>query len=75
MSLIETAGLLFGVVSKFMDKTPNYDQKKKQEYYDLKKEYDEQVKKDFPDRDDELISMLRDELRVLSQVFYEEISR
>lgn len=62
MGVTEIIGLLLGVVDKVLDRLPTYDQKKKEQYFKLRQEYEEELKKDFPERDDSRILDLRDEL-------------
>ena len=58
-----------------MDKTPNYPQKKKEEYFELKNSLEDETKKEYPDRDDDRIMNLRDEFILFAETFAKEISK
>lgn len=63
-------GLISAFVSalgKVLDKMPNYDQKKRKEYYELSLAYLQEMKKD--DRDLDLAMNLRDQLKTFVQTF------
>lgn len=66
--------LALGVVDKVLAILPNYSQRKRAKFYKLKKEYDFEKIKNYYDRDDELIIILRGELRVFIKAFQTEIS-
>lgn len=65
------------VVSKTMDKLPNYDQKKKEKWQSLQVMYRDEMKKEIiageNGRDDDLIMKLREEIIVFSNTFAEEL--
>lgn len=65
------------VVSKTMDKLPNYDQKKKEKWEKLQLSYRNEMKKEIiageNGRDDDLIMRLREEILIFSTTFAEEI--
>lgn len=63
-----------GVVGKIMDKTPDYDQSKRKKYFKLKEDYENEIKKQYIERDDNLISRLDGELRLFLEAFGIEIS-
>jgi len=60
--------------SKLMDKLPDYPQKKKEKFYKLNQEYLNAKKKNYPERDDNLILDLRDKLFQFNEIFLTEIS-
>jgi hypothetical protein len=61
--------LQFG--SKLLDKMPNYDQKKREEFFKLKRDY--QREKAHPDRDDDQLLNLKDKLEAFMQAFAKDI--
>jgi len=67
--------MLLSVVGKAMDLIPNYSQRKKQEYHTLRTAYDNEKKKSWADRDDNLIGIYRDRLMLFIAVFSDEISK
>lgn len=66
--------LAIGVVSKVLDMLPDYDQRKRKKFHDLNKKYEFEKIKDYPDRDDERVIILRHELRNFIKAFQAEIS-
>ena len=60
------------LVDQILKKTPDYDERKRKEYYKLKKDYYNE--KSSKDRDDNNVSVYRDELRLFTEVFIKEIS-
>ena len=64
---------LITLTSKILDKTPNYEQKKKEQWSKLCLRYNDEVKKLYPDRDDDLIMNLREQIVIFSASFSEEI--
>jgi len=66
--------LAMSLGEKLLDKFPSYSQAKKRKYYELRKEYDEEISKDYPYYDDERIIIVRRELRLFWKTFLSEIS-
>ncbi len=64
--------LVLSIVDKLLAKTPNYDEKKKKQFYDLKLAYVGESKKTYPERDDDLLMNLRDQLSVWIEAFDKE---
>lgn len=62
------------LISKFMDKLPDYDQRKKEEFHELWEEYSTEDAKDIPIRDDQRVVILGNKLLRFAQVFDSEIS-
>lgn len=63
-------GLISAFLSAFgkvLDKLPNYDQKKRKEYYELALAYEQEMKKD--NRDLDLAMNLRDQLKTFLKAF------
>jgi len=50
-----------------LDKLPDYDEKKRQKYHDLVRQYNNEITKDYPERDDDLIMNLREEGSIMWQ--------
>jgi NAD-dependent SIR2 family protein deacetylase len=53
--------------------SPSYTQKKKQEFLDLQQRLTQEQAKDYPDRDDNFICGLEDELKNFFETFKAEI--
>lgn len=64
---------LLGIIDKFMDKIPDYDQKKRDQFHELKLRFEEEKKRIYPDRDDDLIMNLRDQIIAFAEDFNKEI--
>ena len=64
--------LVLSIVDKLLAKTPDYDEKKKKQFYDLKLSYTGELKKTYPERDDDLIMNIRDQLSVWIEAFNNE---
>ena len=73
MSTLSTIAIALGLADKLMDKVPDYDQRKKEKYYKLKRKYNEEISKKYSERDDHLIGCLSDELCDFLETFNEEI--
>lgn len=78
MPVIETITLvsaLIKVTDKLMDKIPDYDQRKRQEFKDLHLELTEELARvKGVDRDDDKVMNLRDQLRAHCVAFAQEIA-
>ncbi len=68
---IETITLLLSITDKLMDKFPNYSQRKREEFRDLKRAYLEEMKSNY--RDDEKVDLLRDEIKLFVEAFSKEL--
>lgn len=75
MDPIAMVTALANMTSKVMDKLPDYDQKKKEHFHDLNTRLNAERKKQYPDRDDDLIMNLRDDLVSFCLAFNEEINK
>jgi len=60
MAVLDLLGSLFGLADKVLDKLPNYEQKKVEEYHKLKEKYLNEKRKD--NRNDQLMLVLGNEL-------------
>lgn len=58
---------LLGAFGKALDKLPNYDQKKRKEYYELRLAYLQELQKEKRDLD--LFMNLRDQLKAFLEAF------
>jgi len=65
--------LALSLGDKLLEKIPNYDQKKRNSYYEKKSLYLSEVSKTYPERDDDLILNLRDDLKAFLEAFNKEI--
>ena len=74
MSVISLISSSMSVIEKYMDKTPNYPQKKREEFFRIKNSLDNEMKKEYPLRDDDLIMNIRDEYILFAETFAKEIS-
>lgn len=59
---------------EIMKKIPNYDQKKRNEYYNKTKQYNQEKAKTYPERDDDLLLSLKEDLFAHLDAFKKEIS-
>lgn len=66
--------LALSFASKLLDKFPDYDQRKKSKFFDDQKRYNEEIRKDYPLRDDDLILNLKEDLVAFMKAFNEELS-
>ena len=73
MGYVELISALLGVIDKVIDKIPNYEQRKKDKYYKLKKEYFEVINSENIDHN--LADKLALELRLFIDSFGNEISK
>ena len=62
---MEIFQLALGFASKAMDKLPDYDEKKRAEFRDLKDAYNTEVKREKNTRDHDLIMNLKEQLTPL----------
>lgn len=69
MSLLATVGTVVSLVDKALGLMPTYDQRKKAEWLDLKKEYLKQVNLEMTERDADLILNLRDAVLLFADNF------
>lgn len=60
--IVEAATVLISLVNKLIDLFPDYEQKKKEEFYYLKKRYEEAKSQSFPLRDDNQVEIYRNDL-------------
>lgn len=67
-------GLALNIVSGVLDKMPDYDQRKRKQYYKLLRKYNDEISKDYPQRDDNLVVTYSSELHDFLQAFSKEIS-
>lgn len=63
------------LASQIMSNIPDYDQRKKEKFFNLSRQLEEEWNRPYPDRDDDLILNLRDELGLFIKSFYEEIKK
>ena len=68
---MEWITIAISLVDQILKKMPAYDQRKKEKYYELKKKYI--LEKNSINRDDNLVSIYRDELRLFVESFSNEI--
>ena len=71
--ITEVITLLLSIFDKVLDKTPDFDQKKKNQYFKLKKEYEDEKKS--INRDDNRVDNLRDKLLLFVETYSKEIFR
>jgi hypothetical protein len=75
MGVVEVFGALLSVIDGILKKLPSYEQRKKEKFYKLKLEYEKELSKDFPSRDDERIALIRSELLEYARTFSTEIQQ
>jgi len=66
--------MLLSVVNKTMDMLPDYEQRKKEKFYKMQRDYSNEKNKEFPNRDDNLVGVYRDRCLQFVAVFSAEIS-
>ena len=74
MGVLNTINLLLSVTDKLMDKLPDYEQRKKEKFLKMKRRYENEKAKQYPDRDDNLIGIYRDRILRFIAIFNSEIS-
>lgn len=74
MGASQTLVLAASIAEKYMQTLPDYNQKKKEQFYQAKKDYLDEINKEVLHRDDNLVSIYHDKLFLLLQTFYSEIS-
>lgn len=65
---------IISIVNKLLDKTPSYSQTKREQWYLLQRLYNEEVKKMYPDRDDDLVMNLREQVITFAGAFDKDIN-
>lgn len=73
-SILEILSLALGITKKILDRMPSYAQSKKEELYELTKNFETEIAKDFDDRDDNLCDIYRRDLLLFLRSFSDEIS-
>lgn len=58
-----------------MSQIPNYEQRKKKEYFKLKNNLNDSWNAPYETRDDDLILNLQDKMSIFLEAFYEEIKK
>ena len=71
--MAESIKLLLSITNKLMDRMPDYNQNKKEKFYTLRLRYLTERKKEYPQRDDNLIGICRMELMEFLNSFEAEI--
>lgn len=71
--MIDYLKLAMSLADKVLGILPDYEEKKKKEFYKLKEQYERQIKKPYYQRDDLIVDQSRDELRLFIQRLIEEI--
>lgn len=67
--------LAMKLAEQVMDQIPNYDQRKKKQYFNLKQSLDAAWNAPWEQRDDDLILNLQEEMKTFLEAFYEEIKK
>lgn len=65
--------MLLSFGSKLLDQMPDFDQKKKDQFYNLKTQY--QKEKASPNRDDDKLLNLKEELETFLEAFHKELEK
>lgn len=71
METAALAGLSLSIIDKLMDKIPDYSQRKREQYKNLKNKYLNE--KNAEKRDDNLVDIYHDELIVFLEAFAKEL--
>lgn len=74
-SMITSSALVLAAkfAEKYIQTLPNYNQKKKEQFYEAKKRYFDEIKKEVIDRDDNRVGNYYDELHLILEAFDKEI--
>lgn len=67
--------LAMNITQAILEKMPDYDQRKKQDFYEKKSNLEAEWKKPINERDDDLILNLREDVTLFLNTFYEEIKK
>lgn len=70
---MEWITLALSLGDKLLDKLPDYDQRKKDDYYKKKKQYLLERSKNYPQRDDDLLLTLKEDLYNYLDAFRKEL--
>lgn len=71
--VLDSIKLLLSIASKVMEMLPNYEQKKREEYFNLLKTYEDEMSRDYPLRDDNKVIQYRRALLNFVAVFADEL--
>lgn len=74
-AIAEIVKLLLSITDKILDRMPTYAQSKREQYFYLRKRYENEIAKEYPNRDDNLCGVYRRDLLLYLAVFDTEISR
>ena len=72
---MEIAIIALKIAHEIMKKMPDYDQKKRSEFYKMTVRLEREWNRPYPERDDDLILNLRSEAMAFLEAFYEEIKK
>ena len=64
---METFLIALTLGQTILDKMPDYPQKKRDLYHKLVREYNSEITKTYPERDDDLIMNLREDAKIMWQ--------
>lgn len=70
---MEWITLALSLGDQILKKIPNYDQKKRKDYYEKKSLYTQEKAKTYPERDDDLLLALKEDLYNHLEAFKKEI--
>ena len=70
---MEWITLALSLGDQILKKLPNYDQKKRKDYYEKKSLYTQEKAKTYPERDDDLLLALKEDLYNHLEAFKKEI--
>lgn len=73
-SILELLVLVLGIAKKILDRMPSYAESKKEEFYFLTQRFEDEISKEYPDRDDSKCDIYRRELLLFLRAFSDEIS-
>jgi len=71
----KTVTTLLSIVSKAMDFIPNYDQRKRKQFYEYKIAYENEKNKIPEHRDDNLVDVYRNRLLNFVEIFKDDLYR
>lgn len=65
--------IILELATAVLEKIPDYSQRRKNEFYSLKKDYTNELLKNYLDRDDNKITILRNKISDFAKVFTAEL--
>ena len=74
MAILGIVATSLEIISKMMDLLPDYEQKKREKFYDLRMELMEELNKPYEDRDDAKVVYVSKQLAIYMEAFSQELN-